>query len=214
MEYKKSEQIRNNLLKAAKHQFYENGFEKTTVRSIAKEAGVNHALAYYHFDGKYDLAHKIIDEYHVKSEVCFTPYMQDEENLLLKLLTLYRFSLREIYNSKKDFDFYIAVYQKVYYDADLIIHLKEILNQYGIDIEDKKLEIATITSSVSWGHLYSDKNMSNQRSTLTNRDIIDAIDIMRWTYLGFEKQYIEDMIEKSYEILENIPMHHLRILEY
>ncbi|MGL6292729.1 TetR/AcrR family transcriptional regulator, partial [Eubacterium aggregans] len=71
MAYKKSKETRDAIFNLAKKSFYEIGFKKTTIRSIAREAGINHALAYYHFNGKYDIANQIIDEFHQKAEAAF-----------------------------------------------------------------------------------------------------------------------------------------------
>lgn len=50
-----SEATQNRLLDAARRQFALNGFERTTVREIAAEAGVNVALISRYFGGKEEL---------------------------------------------------------------------------------------------------------------------------------------------------------------
>ncbi|WP_281712312.1 TetR/AcrR family transcriptional regulator, partial [Dermacoccus nishinomiyaensis] len=48
----KSEQTREALVETALAMFREHGYEKTTMRAIAAEAGVSQGNAYYYFDGK------------------------------------------------------------------------------------------------------------------------------------------------------------------
>lgn len=42
--------------------------------------------------------------------------------------------------------------------------------------------------------------------------ILDAIDVMRWVYLGFERSFVLDKLDESYEILDKLPHHGLHIL--
>lgn len=48
----KSEETRGRILAAALHLFRENGFEQTTMREVAREAGVALGSAYYYFESK------------------------------------------------------------------------------------------------------------------------------------------------------------------
>ncbi|MEG0378828.1 MAG: TetR/AcrR family transcriptional regulator, partial [Eubacterium sp.] len=185
MEYKKSKETRDKILHLAKKYFYEIGFKKTTIRNIAKEAGINHALAYYHFNGKYDIAHQIVDEFHQKTEKIFNKRLPDIEDPLLRLLVLYRYGLREVYNDERDFDFYVEVYQESYYDADLVASCEKILAYYHFPVDRKKIDIAVLSTSSSWGQLYTNSDVP-YRDHFTHDDIMDSIDIMRWSYLGFE----------------------------
>lgn len=52
---KKSEATRTHILDVALDSFRRQGFESTTMRGIAAEAGVSLGLAYYYFDSKEDL---------------------------------------------------------------------------------------------------------------------------------------------------------------
>jgi AcrR family transcriptional regulator len=49
---KKSDETRQRILEAALDLFRENGFDSTTMRDIAKQAGVALGAAYYYFDSK------------------------------------------------------------------------------------------------------------------------------------------------------------------
>ena len=55
----KSEQTRQLVADTALSMFREIGFEKTTMRAIAAEAGVSVGNAYYYFASKDDLVHEL-----------------------------------------------------------------------------------------------------------------------------------------------------------
>ncbi|MDF3298280.1 TetR/AcrR family transcriptional regulator [Streptomyces tropicalis] len=57
----KSEQTRALILETAMRLFQERGYDKTTMRAIAKEAGVSVGNAYYYFDGKEHLIQGFYD---------------------------------------------------------------------------------------------------------------------------------------------------------
>src|SRR3954454_5604532 len=49
---RKSDETRQRILEAALDLFRENGFDSTTMRDIAKQAGVALGAAYYYFDSQ------------------------------------------------------------------------------------------------------------------------------------------------------------------
>ncbi|WP_329313422.1 TetR/AcrR family transcriptional regulator [Streptomyces sp. NBC_01262] len=57
----KSEQTRTLILETAMRLFEERGYDKTTMRAIAKEAGVSVGNAYYYFDSKEHLVQGFYD---------------------------------------------------------------------------------------------------------------------------------------------------------
>jgi len=59
------------IYEVAKMQFYNNGYYSTTVRDIAKEAGVNSGLFNYYYKNKYTIAKKMYDDifYNIKALV-------------------------------------------------------------------------------------------------------------------------------------------------
>src|SRR5512132_1210412 len=53
---------RKQILDASLRLFSERGFARTTVRDIAREAGITDAAIYYHFESKRDLLEALVDE--------------------------------------------------------------------------------------------------------------------------------------------------------
>jgi AcrR family transcriptional regulator len=52
---------RTGILDAAEHLFARGGFQPTTIKAIAREAGVNTALLYYYFADKQALYHAVLE---------------------------------------------------------------------------------------------------------------------------------------------------------
>ena len=57
----RSEATRARIVEAALHLFRENGYDRTTMRAIAKEAGVSVGNAYYYFSSKEQLVQGFYD---------------------------------------------------------------------------------------------------------------------------------------------------------
>ncbi len=57
----KSAQTRQHILDASLHLFSRHGYPNTTVRDIAREAGITDAAIYYHFATKGDLLHELVN---------------------------------------------------------------------------------------------------------------------------------------------------------
>lgn len=81
MQQTKSQATRERLVAAALQLFREQGFEKTTMRAIAEEAGVSAGNAYYYFESKDDLVqelyHSLQDEHRSRS----LPLLREGQNL-------------------------------------------------------------------------------------------------------------------------------------
>lgn len=54
------EEVRNNIIKAAKHEFRQNGFKNSSMRSIAKKSGMTVGNLYRYFNNKEDLFHTVV----------------------------------------------------------------------------------------------------------------------------------------------------------
>ncbi len=52
---------RQHIVEASMHLFSERGYVQTTVRDIARQAGISDAAIYYHFDSKGDVLDALID---------------------------------------------------------------------------------------------------------------------------------------------------------
>jgi TetR/AcrR family transcriptional regulator, cholesterol catabolism regulator len=57
----KSDAVRQQILNSAIDLFYEQGFEKASLRDIARKVGVTQAAIYYHFRNKEEILYTIIE---------------------------------------------------------------------------------------------------------------------------------------------------------
>ncbi|MDQ1036592.1 AcrR family transcriptional regulator [Streptomyces sp. V3I8] len=96
----KSEQTRALILETAMRLFRERGYEKTTMRAIAKEAGVSVGNAYYYFAGKEHLIQGFYD----------------------RVATEHQEAVREILDHEKDLEARIAGILKAWLDVATPYH--------------------------------------------------------------------------------------------
>ena len=81
----KSEQTRALILETAMRLFQERGYEKTTMRAIAQEAGVSVGNAYYYFAGKEHLIQGFYDRIAAEHQVAVRDVLARESDLEARL---------------------------------------------------------------------------------------------------------------------------------
>lgn len=81
----KSEQTRALILQTAMRLFQERGYDKTTMRAIAKEAGVSVGNAYYYFDGKEHLIQGFYDRIAAEHRAAVREVLDRETDLEARL---------------------------------------------------------------------------------------------------------------------------------
>ncbi|HEX2717680.1 MAG TPA: TetR family transcriptional regulator [Gemmatimonadaceae bacterium] len=81
----KGEQTRTKILEAALALFMERGFEATTMRAVAEEAGVSLGNAYYYFESKEELVQAFYERSHREHLAAAVPRL-DEKDFRKRLL--------------------------------------------------------------------------------------------------------------------------------
>ena len=81
----KSEQTRTLILETALRLFQERGFDKTTMRAIAQEAGVSVGNAYYYFSSKEHLVQGFYDRIAAEHEAAVQPVLTGDPDLAVRL---------------------------------------------------------------------------------------------------------------------------------
>ncbi|MET7616409.1 TetR family transcriptional regulator [Streptomyces sp. NPDC005408] len=81
----KSEQTRTLILETALRLFQERGYDKTTMRAIAKEAGVSVGNAYYYFASKEHLVQGFYDRIGAQHQAAVRPILDQETDLETRL---------------------------------------------------------------------------------------------------------------------------------
>lgn len=83
---KKSESTKLNLFKTALKLFNERGFDGTTMRAIASEAGVASGATYYHFNSKESIVFEFYRQSQEDHARAVDEYFQSESNFSKRLL--------------------------------------------------------------------------------------------------------------------------------
>ncbi|MDN3295947.1 TetR family transcriptional regulator [Streptomyces ficellus] len=81
----KSEQTRTLILETALRLFQERGYDKTTMRAIAQEAGVSVGNAYYYFSSKEHLVQGFYDRLAAEHEVAVQPVLAGDKDLAVRI---------------------------------------------------------------------------------------------------------------------------------
>ncbi|CAL9458664.1 TetR/AcrR family transcriptional regulator [Streptomyces pilosus] len=81
----KSEQTRALILQTAMRLFQERGYDRTTMRAIAQEAGVSVGNAYYYFEGKEHLIQGFYDRIAAEHQVATREVLARETDLEARL---------------------------------------------------------------------------------------------------------------------------------
>jgi AcrR family transcriptional regulator len=81
----KSEQTRTLILETALRLFEERGYDRTTMRAVAQEAGVSTGNAYYYFQGKEHLVQGFYDRIAADHRAAVRPLLDRETDLAARL---------------------------------------------------------------------------------------------------------------------------------
>ncbi|RLK49445.1 TetR/AcrR family transcriptional regulator [Microbacterium telephonicum] len=92
----KSARTRALLRDTALRSFRERGYDATTMRGIASEAGVSVGNAYYHFATKNDLVQELYLDVQERHREAATPVLGDTDDLVERIGAVYRTGLAEL----------------------------------------------------------------------------------------------------------------------
>lgn len=92
----KSERTRAHLREIALQSFRERGYDATTIRLIAQEAGVSVGTTNYHFASKVDLVQELYLDVQQQHRQAAEPLLQDETDLVARLRIVYTAGLDQL----------------------------------------------------------------------------------------------------------------------
>ncbi|MEU9707243.1 TetR family transcriptional regulator [Streptomyces sp. NPDC047967] len=81
----KSEQTRTLILETALRLFAERGYDRTTMRAIAQEAGVSVGNAYYYFSSKEHLVQGFYDRIAAEHATAIRPVLEGDRDLTVRI---------------------------------------------------------------------------------------------------------------------------------
>lgn len=131
------------LLQVAARLFLSQGYEKTGMRQIAREAGVSIGLATYHFGSKKDMAVAIVGELFEQISLCVQRYVDRREDPILYSVLLVNLNYL-VFSSPR----YLAFYRDMLRDdilLEVIVHsgtetYRSIRDRYCPGMSDEKVE--------------------------------------------------------------------------
>lgn len=92
----KSERTRAQLRDIALRSFRERGYDATTIRQIAQEAGVSVGTTNYHFASKNHLVQELYVEVQERHRAAALPALSGERDLIARLKTVYGTALDQL----------------------------------------------------------------------------------------------------------------------
>ncbi|NTW71350.1 MAG: TetR/AcrR family transcriptional regulator [Eubacteriaceae bacterium] len=210
MENKKSKITSQKLLDISTELFYENGFDGTKIREISRLAKINHSLIYYYFpNGKTDVAYKLIAAHSKRCLKILREHFKTDSYLFYTLVSL-RFISREILANDRDMMFYIEAWSEYRPKHTLFIENYTAAKELSLPVDAHIVKKSTLMGDSVWSGLYRAK--LNGIIDLTHKEIRDATDITRWTYMGLPLEKIKSAIEEAEKFLEEIPIQNIRLL--
>lgn len=196
--------VRQQIIDAATELFYENGFEKASLRDIARKVGVTQAAIYYHFRNKEEILYTIIEIHSNELILALRSCLSGNADSLEKLRNTIFQHMSLIKTSRKGAK--IIIEDKRFLSGELyrLVREKEktVYNLYRIQLEelqknmrinDFDLTAATfgILGMINWlYHWYRpEKRLSIEQL---------AKELITILFFGFVRKGVEGVIHEGY----------------
>lgn len=209
--YKKSDDTRGKILRAARKLFYDWGYHETSVKNISDEANVNRALISYHFGSKGELAFTVADQLvqnlRMKLNQAYQSLGEDPE-LLVQLGAEFRHfaHLREVNKKYKrlmvelSWD-NIMTYSMGHTGIEITDRVCEL---YGLDFDEneKKLVHFSIASTIGTFTILNEKELIDCSAEYLSEKQIEIY----MKIFGFNRELIESVKKKSYDLYQKVEL--------
>jgi len=100
-----AEKTRDKILKSALSVFLKNGYSKTSLSDIAKNAGYTRGAAYWHFKDKNEILEKLISKFHRRFTSNRNDILESSLDPINKIREMININLPLLYNNKEFRDF-------------------------------------------------------------------------------------------------------------
>lgn len=200
--YSQFNETKKNIFDSAKSLFYEKGYYKTSIGDISKSAKVNRALLSYYFKNKSNLAQEIVVEF---SDIVFKKISQqtDQYNDLINPLIMLIVSTKVFTSFRRFNENYRRFIKEVALENVVIVRntnqepkLYDYLDKtYNLKFSklDKQIYENSLTSIVRGLMIAnSDGHIDCSHDYIAEKECE-----MYFKILGLEKNIIDDMLEKS-----------------
>ena len=183
----KGAQTREHILATAESIILQRGYAGTSIEDIISQAGITKGGFFYHFDGKNDLARRLIMRYLEQDEVFFTGLVERAESLtedplqqLLIFLKLMAEAMNDLPSTHPGCLVASFTYESQQFDKEIqelnaqgilswrrifMTHLEKIVEKYPMKVERPLEELADMLTGVIEGGIILSR-------ALDDRDIL------------------------------------------
>lgn len=119
---KEEKETKKLLIKSAKSEFMKKGFEKASLRTICKNAGVTTGALYFFFNNKEDLFSAIVEEpYNLLMQTLLEHFRDEHETVFSQLSEPFDFQTAFVSEQHKEIEYKLIHTLYSNYDAFLLI---------------------------------------------------------------------------------------------
>lgn len=135
---------RDEIIKVATMQFFENGYEATSVRSILNEVGGEVGMFYHYFKSKDELFQVVVEKFFDQYREQFYAMVQtctDKEELVEKILNFYLHSMNQFGHISSNLHWTIMYSLSARTIMSLLPAIEEVITKVGYHI-DRPIDMA------------------------------------------------------------------------
>lgn len=190
--------LRNEILECSKKLFFQNGYNKTSIRQIANALNIHHPNIYYYFKSKKDIAFtlygNIYQELDKKISECIPSRDVYYTATYLRLHYKVFYWNKELFTLFYDFSKEGIVEEYVRPYAVKNYHLY--LDAFNLDISEKDLN-TYFSIATAIGFRFVDE-LIHKKSTINLEDAINLMIRAPLLYMEVDKESIDDVVKQSF----------------
>jgi len=177
---------RKQIIDAVHQCLLEKPFHKTSIKDIARKAGLNHGALHYYFDNKEDILLEYIDRSYKQVTKLYNDYLKDvyvDPTLDLDIINkYYRWALNEVVFHKEYQRIYIEIWAHALYNPNVMKKIKDMYSEWRDQLQ---LEVNNIVSS----------KRDARKISLTIIALFEGLSLMSTFFSKNDLEYDLDLIE-------------------
>jgi AcrR family transcriptional regulator len=200
-----SDAVRNNIIKVSRRLFLEQGYENTTVRQVLKKAGLSTGSLYHFFKNKEEiLLFSLKDALFEISSLTDSIAVKYNEPILRFALGI-ALGISEIFNYKRLFNFYHAIYKNESAENFMIslkiARMKNLLHDLDLYFSDNEIHSRVLAIHGATRALMMAK--INKQLSANLNDMYSLIIRIALSELNIPKNKIDTIIKLTTNIIQS-----------
>lgn len=206
--YKTGEITKQTIYKAARTQFFEKGYNKTTLASISKASNSNTAMISYHFKNKESLALEIYDEFMAAVKVLTMHLLKKitpNNDLMFITATEIRIHNRIIQTSPEFARFLLELNNTNFYlkeESATVGFFFNINKKYHLNLDKDQLKAVAVTNYAISASLQAAR--ANGMIDCTNDFMTRTVYMHFAKLMSFDDAFIQATLEDSLNAFEKL----------